>query len=280
VLLSQIELPDEMKGSPRLRSGSLSGRVSSKERRKVLSRMASENTMQLAKKSARPPLLFRIEKVMELKDMPVELQLLNKGFSVDWFEFTVEGGREMLLKVPTKEQKLFCVDLVKTQWFDALRSCGCGKLVDTALSAETARGGSSSSSSSSSSSAPEESTDEDLARMMDEFAIFSGGSMVKKGKGRNKTCSQLDKVVRDGDDGGDAQMSSVLNQMNNSEKNSNASKSDLLALFQPPPNIVPIKIRMRTGSVIEGGEEEEEASELANMLASSKWTLRALRETK
>ncbi len=282
VLLSQLQLapdPDASAsprlGSPRaLRSSSLAGgasslvfscwsrdspplppvpKVGSKERRRVLHRMASEAT--LAKAAAagtagRAPLLFRIEKVFLLAGVTVELQLLNRGFAVDGFEFTVEGPRENLLR-----------------WFSALRGCDVGQLVDTAAAAALAApppsaGGS---------AAAEEGSaeEEDLLRMMEEFSVFSGGGSM---------------VVRESA-GGEGEGEGVARQVLAASAAPPAAAAaapaaSLMDLFRPPPDVVPVRIRRRTGSVLAGPEaEEEEAAELAALLRGAKWTLRLLRAT-
>ncbi len=260
VLLSQIELtaPESGDLSPRssprvqrVRSGSLANRVSGKEKKRVLMRMGSETTMQLLqqrklispRQTSKAPVLFRIEKVITLGDIVVELQLLNKGFSVDGFEFTVEGGRELLLR-----------------WFEALRSCECGKLIDTATTAADAMRSSSAIASSEDSPA-----DEDLARMMDEFEVYSGGSMVVRGGSM---------VVRTEQDDG---MVHVLDQIDKGTaaqtSENQATITNLMALFVPPSNIQPVQEKKQPDE-----QEEEEAASLARMLKSSKFTLRLLRE--
>ncbi len=94
----------------------------------------------------------------------------------------------------------------------------------------------------------------------------------------------------------DEQMSDVLSKVSASldESASSAKSSRLMELFLPPPNVVPLRIRQRTGSVVQPGQpdyepnhgaakeaaEEEPAEELAAMLKSTKWTMRLLRETR
>jgi hypothetical protein len=95
VLCSQIELAEsaENGSSPRVhrvRSGSLA-RVSGKEKKRVLMRMGSETTMQMLQQrkliSPRrpPPILFKIEKVIELDSIVIELQLVQRDIFFCFF---------------------------------------------------------------------------------------------------------------------------------------------------------------------------------------------------
>ncbi len=96
----------------------------------------------------------------------------------------------------------------------------------------------------------------------------------------------------------DEQMTDVLSKVSAGMDVAAAAKcSRLMELFLPPPNVVPLRIRQRTGSVVQPGHpdydpdmnrllavgkeaEEEPAEELAAMLKCTKWTMRLLRETK
>jgi hypothetical protein len=290
VLLSQIEInrdhadaeesprsstgavsPLKSSHSPRAgRAGSLGGgnvaksipKITTKERKRVLRRMASEASMNDAN-NRKKQILFRIEKVIVLQNITVELQILNKGFSVDGFEFTVEGSRKTLLK-----------------WYDALRSCSdiC-TLIDTVknMPNNNHKGGN---------EKEEEENDSDddllLAMMESEFSIYDT-SVV-----RTTSTANMDEDQE--------MMKNLLAQVDISEANSgmggpqskSASAEALKELFLPPPDLINvIQIRQRTGSVIdpelmkeeENQKEDESNLELARMLQQTTYTLRLLRET-
>ena len=272
-LLSQIELSDASDKEKNARLKQISG----KERKRVLQRVASEQTMTRIESSKRQRLvLFRIERVFNLVGRKVELQLLNRGFGLDdQHEFSVEGSRLTLHK-----------------WFDAFRGCeGVGQLVDSAQGAQVAA----------STAVEEEATSEDpdMEFMMDEFNVYD--SVVRKDG-------------PDEQDQADSQWQEVLKKVNTDPSRLSSASEALKSIFVPPPFVALAtqqtallkehgnskehpkeegdgkeeekKAEGAEEKKAEGAEEKkeegedlDEAGKLAMMLKSSQYTLRLLRQT-
>jgi hypothetical protein len=239
-------------------------RISGRERKRVLQRMTSDQTLAQLNAASRGKrhLLFRIEKVIPLEKITVELQLLNRGFSVDGYEFSVEGGRNNLLR-----------------WYDAFRLVDVCNLVDTSagkmpLAREDP-----------SQADLDNADDELLALMESEFCIYDT-SVVR---------------TSSNDDQDEQTMADLLRHVDENEEkaghNGNASSGGaeaLRSLFLPPPEDVslsagkatpdtPRRGRLGSSSLIAPlaeGEIADDASDLARMLRSTQYTLRILRETK
>lgn len=237
-----------------------------REKKRVLQRNASEATMSLASKAVKKKgMMFRIEKVFPFTKAKVELQLANCGFAVDGQELTVDGNREVLFR-----------------WYAALRKCEIGELIDvdarrtptpepTALGSSGGGGGSD--------------VDDEYTAMLDEFGAYDTA------------------VIRDNNDDGSASDESkflaqkVFKAGGEVPKSQGTASIKMRNMFVPPPDVIPLRIRPRTGSVMREGEEESEqqpqqmpksksgsseplvdsVEDLAKMLASAQYTLRLLR---
>lgn len=269
VVLSQIEMPTVGAGvgsprtimassSPRSRSGSTTKpRITSKEKKRVLRRMASESTMaQLHIKDSaqqqqqqQQKLMFRIERVYPFAQKRVELQRMNRGFAIGEFEFTVEGPRETLVK-----------------WYDALRKCEITDLVDSSVAALDATFKAGSAVADDNSGGVE---DGDLAAMIDQFCLYDT-AVVRDRNVEDEDNKKMDKVLQ------------YVDNANGFSRNSSAVDA-LKELFIPPEGVVvPQQQQQQPPQQISSPKrraEEDETKELATMLKSSQYTLRLLRQT-